>query len=81
MVILLRFKIGDVKKIFMICNFQSLVYDLKDNEKKNLPLNKDLNETFISCGTIIEMRPFMKIEEVAELVKDNIKYHFRSKKC
>ena len=31
--ILLRFKIGDVKNIFMICTFQSLVCDLKDNEK------------------------------------------------
>ena len=76
--ILLRFKIGDVKNIFMICTFQSLVCDLKDNEKeKYLPLNKDLNETFISCGTIIEMKPFMKIEEVAELIKDNIKYYHR----
>ena len=76
--ILLRFKIGDVKNIFMICTFQSLVCDLKDNEKeKYLPLNKDLNETFLSCGTVIEMKPFMKIEEVAELIKDNIKYYHR----
>jgi len=40
-------------------------------------LNKDLNETFLSCGTVIEMKPFMKIEEVAELIKDNIKYYHR----
>ena len=76
--ILFRFTRGDLKNIFLICTFQSLVCDLKDNEKeKYLPLNKDLNETFISYGTIIEMKPFMKIEEVAELIKDNIKYYHR----
>ena len=74
--ILFRFTRGDLKNILLVCTFQSLICDLKDNEKeKYLPLNKDLNETFISYGTIIEMKPFMKIEEVAELIKDNIKYY------
>ena len=74
--ILFRFTRGDLKNILLICTFQSLICDLKDNEKeKYLPLNKDLNETFISYGTVIEMKPFMKIEYVAELIKDNIKYY------
>ena len=74
--LLLRFKMGYIKNIFLVCTFQSLVCDLKDNEKeKYLGLNKDLNETFMSIGTIIEMKPFMKIEDVAELIKDNIKYY------
>ena len=73
--LLFRFTRGDIKNIFLVCTFQSLVCDLKDNEKeKYLVLNKDLNETFLSYGTIIEMKPFMKIEDVAELIKDNIKY-------
>ena len=76
--ILFRFTRGDLKNIFLVCTFQSLVCDLKDNEKeKYLPLNKDLNETFISYGTIIEMKPFMKIEDVAELIKENIRYYHR----
>ena len=76
--ILFRFTRGDLKNIFLICTFQTLVCDLKDNEKeKYLPLNKDLNETFVSYGTIIEMKPFMKIEDVAELIKDNIKFYHR----
>ena len=72
---LFRFTRNDIKNIFLVCTFQSLVCDLKDNEKeKYLILNKDLNETFNSYGTIIEMKPFMKIEDVAELIKDNVKY-------
>ena len=64
--ILLRFKMEQIKNIFLVCTFQSLVCDLKDNEKeKYLGLNKDLNETFMSIGTLIEMKPFMKIEDVA----------------
>ena len=76
--ILFRFTRGELKNIFLICTFQSLVCDLKDNEKeKYLPLYKDLNEKFISYGTIIEMKPFMKKEEVAKLIKDNFKYYHR----
>ena len=76
--ILFRFAREDLKNIFLICTFQSLVCDLKDNEKeKYLPLNKDLNETFLAYGTIIEMKPFMKIEDVRELIKENIRYYHR----
>ena len=76
--ILFKFTRREIRNVFLICTFQSLVCDLKDNEKeKYLGLNKDLNMTFMSYGTIIEMKPFMKIEDVAELIKDNIKYYHR----
>ena len=62
-----------IKNTLLICSFQSLICDLKDLEKeKYLKLNKELEEAFNLCGTIIQMKPFVKSEDVAELIKQNI---------
>ena len=50
----------------------SLICGLKDYEKdKYLKYNKELEEAF-DMGTVIQMRPFVKPEDVAELIKENI---------
>ena len=66
----------EIKNIFFIGTFQTLISELKDIEReKFIPLNKDLNEAFMENGTIIEMKPFVILEEVADLIKENIKYY------
>ena len=66
----------EIKNIFFIGTFQTLISELKDIEReKFIPLNKDLNEAFMENGTIIEMKPFVILEEVADLIKENINYY------
>ena len=49
---------------------------MKDIEKERFVLlNKALNESFIQNGTIIEMKPFVNLEEVSELIKANIGFY------
>jgi adenylate cyclase 10 len=70
--ILIQINKGTIENIFLLCTFQSLICGLKDFEKeKYLKYNKELEEAF-DMGTIIQMRPFIKPEDVAELIKENI---------
>ena len=70
--ILIQINQNTIQNIFLLCTFQSLICGLKDFEKeKYLKFNKELEEAF-DMGTIIQMRPFVKPEDVAELIKENI---------
>ena len=71
-----KFKTREIKNVFLIGTFQTLISELKDIEKeKFVNLNKDLTEAFMQNGSIIEMKPFVKLEEVSELIKENIKFY------
>ena len=73
--LLKKFNEKDIRNIYFIGTFQTLISDLKDTEKeKFVTLNKELTEAFIQNGTIIEMKPFVVLEEVYDLIKENIKY-------
>ena len=73
--LLKKFNEKDIRNIYFIGTFQTLISDLKDTEKeKFVTLNKELTEAFIQNGTIIEMKPFVVLEEVIDLIKENIKY-------
>jgi len=73
--LLKKLKNKEIKNIFFIGTFQTQVSDLKDIEKeKFVLLNKDLIETFMLVGTIIDMKPFVALEEVADLIKENINF-------
>ena len=70
--LLIQINKNTVENIFLLCTFQSLICGLKDYEKeKYLKYNKELEEAF-DLGTVIQMRPFVKPEDVAELIKENI---------
>ena len=70
--ILGQIKKGKIENIFLLCTFQSLICGIKDYEKeKYLKFNKELEDAFEN-GTIIQMKPFVKSEDVAELIKENI---------
>ena len=74
--LLKKFKSREIKNIFFIGTFQTLISDLKDIEKEAYIIsNKDLTEAFIQSGTIIEMKPFFTLEEVSNLIKENIKFY------
>jgi adenylate cyclase 10 len=67
-----QIKNGKIENIFLLCTFQSLICGIKDYEKeKYLKFNKELEDSFEN-GTIIQMKPFIKSEDVAELIKENI---------
>ena len=73
--LLKRLKNKEIKNIFFIGTFQTQVCDLKDIEKeKFIMLNKDLIDAFILSGTIIDMKPFVVLENVTDLIKENITY-------
>ena len=77
--ILIQINQNTIQNIFLLCTFQSLICGLKDFEKeKYLKFNKELEEAF-DMGTIIQMRPFVKPEDVAELIKENIVRDGKSK--
>ena len=77
--ILIQISKGTIENIFLLCTFQSLICGLKDYEKeKYFKYNKELEEAF-DMGTIIQMRPFIKPEDVAELIKENIVRDSKSK--
>ena len=70
--VLSEIKKGKMENIFLLCTFQSLFCGIKDYEKeKYLKYNKELEDAFEN-GTIIQMKPFIKSEDVAELIKENI---------
>ena len=70
--ILIQINKNTIENIFLLCTFQSLICGLKDYEKdKYYKYNKELEEAF-DMGTVIQMRPFVKPEDVAELIKENI---------
>ena len=74
--LLKRIQNKEIKNIFFIGTFQSLICDMKDIEKeKFVMINKCLNEAFNMDGTIIDMKPFVNFEEVSEMIKENIKYY------
>ena len=74
--LLKKFKTKEIKNIFFIGTFQTQISDLKDTEKeKFIFLNKELIDAFDKYGTIIDMKPFVVFEEVANLIKENIKYY------
>ena len=74
--LLKKFKTKEIKNIFFIGTFQTQITDLKDTEKeKFIMLNKELNEAFTKYGTVIDMKPFVVFEDVANLIKENIKYY------
>ena len=71
--LLSRFKEKKINSMFLICTFQSLICDLKDDEKKAaFELNEELTQKFMDSGTIIELKPFMKTQDVSQLIKENI---------
>ena len=77
--ILIQINKNTIENIFLLCTFQSLICGLKDYEKdKYLKYNKELEEAF-DMGTVIQMRPFVKPEDVAELIKENIVRDGKSK--
>ena len=77
--VLIQIKKGKIENTFFLCTFQSLICGIKDYEKeKYLKFNKELEEAFEN-GTIIQMRPFVKSEDVAELIKENIVREGKSK--
>ena len=77
--VLCHIKKGKIENIFLLCTFQSLICGIKDYEKeKYLKFNKELEDAFEN-GTIIQMRPFVKSEDVAELIKENIVREGKSK--
>ena len=70
--VLIQINKETIENIFLLCTFQSLICGLKDYEKeKYLKYNKELEEAF-DMGTVIQMRPLVKPEDVAELIKENI---------
>ena len=77
--VLNQIKKGKIVNTFLLCTFQSLICGIKDYEKeKYLKFNKELEEAFEN-GTIIQMKPFIKPEDVAELIKENITREGKSK--
>ena len=73
--LLKKFNNNEIKNIYFIGTFQTQITDLKDIEKeKFVVLNKELNEAFMQYGTIIDMKPFVVLEEVSDLIKENIMY-------
>ena len=77
--VLIEIKKGKIENTFLLCTFQSLICGIKDYEKeKYLKFNKELEEAFEN-GTIIQMKPFVKSEDVAELIKENIVREGKSK--
>ena len=77
--VLEQIKKGRIENTFLLCTFQSLICGIKDYEKeKYLKFNKELEEAFEN-GTIIQMKPFVKSEDVAELIKENIVREGKSK--
>ena len=70
--VLTQIKRNKIENTFLLCTFQSLICGIKDYEKeKYLKFNKELEDAFEN-GTIIQMKPFVKSEDVAELIKENI---------
>ena len=56
----------------IINTLDSNISESMEKEKEN---NKCLNEAFNMYGTIIDMKPFVNLEEVSEMIKENIKYY------